>query len=242
MQADGRLYRAPHIVLATGGHAVVPAIPGAELGITSDDFFALPARPAGVAIVGGGYIAVELAGIFSALGTHTTVLARGEQLLRAFDAFLGAHLGELMQEEGIEQLFQANPKALVRDAQGQLRIELTDGRRAGPFDTVLWAVGRRASIAGLGLDKVRVLCDADGFLRTDSFQETNVSGIYAIGDATGRAQLTPVAIAAGRRLADRLFGGQKERRLDYENIPTVIFSQAQRSRSIPPASCPCITP
>jgi len=224
VQADGRLYRAPHIVLATGGHAVVPAIAGAELGITSDEFFALPARPAGVAIVGGGYIAVELAGIFSALGTHTTVLARGEQLLRAFDPFLGAHLGELMQEEGIEQLFQAEPKALVRDAQGQLRIELTDGRRAGPFDTVLWAVGRRASIAGLGLDKARVLCDAEGFLRTDPFQETNVSGIYAIGDATGRAQLTPVAIAAGRRLADRLFGGQKERRLDYENIPTVIFS------------------
>jgi glutathione reductase (NADPH) len=224
VQADGRSYRASHIVLATGGHAVVPAIPGAELGITSDDFFALPARPAGVAIVGGGYIAVELAGLFSALGTHTTLLARGERLLRSFEPCLGEQLRETMQEEGIEHVFQATPTALTRNAQGQLDIGLADGRRAGPFDAVLWAIGRKATVAGLGLDVVRVLCDANGFVRTDPFQETNVPGIYAIGDATGRAQLTPVAIAAGRRLADRLFGGQKDRRLDYDNIPTVIFS------------------
>jgi glutathione reductase (NADPH) len=224
VQADGRHFRAPHIVLATGGHAVVPAIPGAELGITSDDFFSLPARPAGVAIVGGGYIAVELAGLFSALGTHTTVLARGEQLLRSFEPFLGEQLRDIMREEGIEHLFKATPTALARDAHGRIGIELADGRRAGPFDSVLWAIGRRASTAGLGLDAVHVLCDADGFVRTDPFQETNVSGIYAIGDVTGRAQLTPVAIAAGRRLADRVFGGQKERRLDYDNIPTVVFS------------------
>src|SRR5712671_3478353 len=199
--ADGRHYRAPHIVLATGGQAVVPALPGAELGITSDDFFALPALPAAVAIVGSGYIAVELAALFSALGSYTTVLARSEQLLRAFDPFLGEQLREIMREEGIEHLFKATPTALARDAQGQISIQLADGRRAGPFDTVLWAVGRNASVAGLGLEAVRVLRDAHG-----------------------RAQLTPVAIAAGRRLADRLFGGQKERRLDYENIPTVIFS------------------
>ena len=224
VQAGGRSYRAAHIVLATGGHAVVPAIPGAELGITSDDFFTLPARPAGVAIVGSGYVAVELAGLFSALGTHTTLLARGEQLLRSFEPFLGVHLMDTMREEGVESVFQATPTALRRDPQGRLNLELADGRRAGPFDAVLWAVGRRATTTGLGLEALRVLCDADGFVRTDPYQETNVSGIYAIGDATGRAQLTPVAIAAGRRLADRLFGGQKDRRLDYENIPTVIFS------------------
>ena len=224
VQADGRSYRAPHIVLATGGHALLPAIPGAELGITSDDFFALPSRPADVAIVGGGYIAVELAGLFSALGTQTTLLARGERLLRAFEPFLGAQLLDTMREEGTEALFQATPTALKRDPQGKINVALTDGRRVGPFDAVLWAIGRKASVAGLGLDALRVLCDTDGFVRTDPFQETNVSGIYAIGDATGRAQLTPVAIAAGRRLADRLFGGQKDRRLDYENIPTVIFS------------------
>ncbi len=224
VQADGRSYRAAHIVLATGGHAVVPEIPGAELGITSDDFFALPARPAGVAIVGSGYVAVELGGLFSALGTHTTLLARSGRLLRSFEPFLGVQLLETMREEGVESLFHATPTALRRDAQGRLHIELADGRRAGPFDSVLWAIGRRASVAGLGLDALGVLRDAEGFVRTDAFQETNVSGVYAIGDATGRAQLTPVAIAAGRRLADRLFGGQKDRRLDYDNIPTVIFS------------------
>ncbi len=224
VQAGGHHYRASHIVLATGGHAVVPAIPGAELGITSDDFFTLPARPADVAIVGSGYIAVELAGLFSALGTHTTLLVRGERLLGCFDPFLGVQLLDTMREEGLEPLLHATPTALRRDPQGKINIDLADGRRVGPFDTVLWAIGRKASVAGLGLDAVRVLCDAAGFVRTDPFQETNVSGIYAIGDATGRAQLTPVAIAAGRRLADRLFGGQKDRRLDYENIPTVIFS------------------
>lgn len=224
VQADGHHYRASHIVLATGGHAVVPAIPGAELGITSDDFFALPARPHGVAIVGSGYIAVELAGLFSALGTHTTLLVRGERLLGCFDPFLGVQLLDTMREEGLEPLFHATPTALARDPQGKISVDLADGRRVGPFDTVLWAIGRKASVAGLGLDAVRVLCDAAGYVRTDPYQETNVSGMYAIGDATGRAQLTPVAIAAGRRLADRLFGGQKDRRLDYENIPTVIFS------------------
>jgi glutathione reductase (NADPH) len=200
VRSGGQDYRASHIVLATGGHPVVPGIPGAELGITSDDFFALPARPADVAIVGSGYIAVELAGLFSALGTHTTLLARGERLLRTFEPFLGAQLLETMREEGIEPFFHATPTALRRDAQGKISVELADGRRAGPFDTVLWATGRKASVAGLGLEAVRVLCDAAGFVRTDPFQETNVSGIYAIGDATGREQYTRFhRLAAGRR-------------------------------------------
>ncbi len=222
--AGGREYRAPHIVLATGSHPAVPAIPGAELGITSDGFFELAARPAGVAIVGSGYIAVELAGVFSALGSHTTIVARGAGLLRRFEPFLGEQLRESMRDEGVDIVTAATPAALERDAAGALRLTLADGRQLGPFDCVLWATGRNAAGSGLGLEQLRVVRDAEGFVRTDAFQETNVSGLYAIGDVTGRAQLTPVAIAAGRRLADRLFGGQPERRLDYDNLPTVIFS------------------
>lgn len=222
--AGGREYRAPHIVVATGGHPLVPDIPGAGHGITSDGFFELPARPAGVAIVGSGYIAVELAGIFSALGSHTTLVARRDGLLRHFEPFLGDHLRETMRDEGVEIVTQAVPQELERDAAGQLRLRLADGRQIGPFDSVLWAIGRSAAGGDLGLEQLRVMRDANGFVRTDALQETNVSGIYAIGDVTGRAPLTPVAIAAGRRLSDRLFGGQSERRLDYECIPSVIFS------------------
>ena len=184
----------------------------------------MPARPAGIAVVGGGYVAVELAGVFSALGSHTTMVVRGDRLLRSFEPCLGEHLSASMRDEGVELVMKAVPTALHRDAAGQLQLELSDGRRLGPFDGVLWAVGRIAAAAGLGLEQLHVVRDALGFVRTDAYQETNVSGLYAIGDLAGRAQLTPVAIAAGRRLADRVFGGQKERRLDYENIPTVVFS------------------
>ncbi|MBS0387063.1 MAG: glutathione-disulfide reductase [Proteobacteria bacterium] len=222
--AGGREYRAPHIVIATGGHPIVPEIPGAQYGITSDGFFELAARPAGVAIVGSGYIAVELAGIFSALGSHTTLVVRGDGLLRHFEPFLGDHLRDTMRDEGVDIVTKAVSKALERDAAGQLRLTLADGRQLGPFDGLVWAIGRSAGGGDLGLEQLRVMRDASGFVRTDALQETNVSGVYAIGDVTGRAPLTPVAIAAGRRLSDRLFGGQTERRLDYDNIPSVIFS------------------
>ncbi len=222
--AGGREYRAPHIVIATGDHPAVPKIPGAEHGITSDGFFDLTTRPAGVAIVGSGYVAVELGGVFSALGSHTTIVVRGDGLLRHFEPFIGDHLRETMRDEGAEVITQATVKSVERDAAGQLRLALADGRQLGPFDCVLWAIGRNAGGGDLGLDALRVMRDANGFLRTDAFQETNVSGLYAIGDVTGRAQLTPVAIAAGRRLSDRLFGGQTERHLDYDNIPSVVFS------------------
>ena len=222
--AAGSEYRAAQIVLATGGHPVVPAIPGAAHGITSDGFFELSERPASVAIVGSGYVAVELAGVFSALGSRLSIVLRGDRLLRSFEPFLGEHLRDAMRDEGIEIATQAAPTAVIRDAAGQLTLELSDGRRLGPFNCVLWAISRIAALADLGLEHLHVARDAAGFVRTDEYQETNVSGLYAIGDVTGRVQLTPVAIAAGRRLADRVFGGQQGRRLDYENIPTVIFS------------------
>jgi glutathione reductase (NADPH) len=222
--ADGQELRAPHIVLATGGEPLVPAVAGAGLGTTSDGFFSLAERPAGVAIVGGGYVATELAGVFSALGSHTTMVLRGEHLLRCFEPCLGEHLQQGMIEEGVEIVTHAVPAALRRETSGQLHLRLADGRELGPFDCVLWAIGRQAAVAGLGLERLGVVREADGAVRTDAYQQTSVSGLYAIGDVAGRAALTPVAIAAGRRLADRLFGGQPERRLDYENIPTVVFS------------------
>jgi glutathione reductase (NADPH) len=145
-------------------------------------------------------------------------------MLRQFEPFLGEQLRTLMAEQGIEVARQSVPAALARDADGALQLELADGRRLGAFDCVVWAVGRIAAVAGLGLEPLHVTRDAAGFVHTDAYQATNVPGLYAIGDVTGRMPLTPVAIAAGRRLSDRLFGGQAGRHLDYSNIPTVIFS------------------
>jgi glutathione reductase (NADPH) len=222
--AAGTEYRAPHIVVATGGHPVVPSIPGAAHGITSDGFFELPERPESIAIVGSGYVAVELAGVFTSLGSQLTVAMRGDRFVRSFEPFLGEHLLETMRADGVEVATQAVPAALIRDAAGLLTLELGDGRALGPFHCVLWAISRIAALSDLGLESLHVARDAAGFLHTDIYQQTNVPGLYAIGDVTGRVQLTPVAIAAGRRLADRVFGGQEGRHLDYENIPTVIFS------------------
>ena len=214
---------APHIVIATGGRPAVPDLPGAGLGISSDGFFELPTRPGNVAIVGSGYIAAELAGIFAALGSRVSLFVRHDRLLRNFDVMLSAALGREMAAQGIELVPHAVPAALAR-AGGATELKLADGRAYGDFDCVLWAIGRSPASGHLGLDRAGVALYDDGVVITDKFQNTNVAGVYAIGDVTGREALTPVAIAAGRRLADRLFGGQAERHLDYELIPTVIFA------------------
>ena len=224
IEVDGQRLTAPHLVIATGGRPMVPAIPGAELGITSDGFFELPQQPNAVAVVGSGYIAVELAGVFSALGTHTTLVLRQDRMLRHFDTMLSDALAKTMRDEGVEIVTRAVPAALTRGAQGGLELGLADGRRLGAFDVVLWAIGREPETRDLGLEAAGLVRDAGGYLHTDPYQQTRVPRIYAIGDVTGRAALTPVAIAAGRRLSDRLFGGQSDRKLDYHDIPTVIFS------------------
>jgi glutathione reductase (NADPH) len=225
LSAGGRTLRAPHIVLATGGQPLVPNVPGAALGITSDGFFALTARPERVAVVGSSYIGIELASIFCGLGARTTLVLRGERPLRNFDPMLGETILAILREEGVEVVTHAALGSLGRDAQGTLELEVGAGRRLGAFDCVLWAIGRVANPADLRLGVPGVKLDAQGYITTDLYQATSVSGIYAVGDVTGRAPLTPVAIAAGRRLADRVFGGQAERHLDYENIPTVIFGR-----------------
>ncbi len=219
----GRTFTAPHIVIATGGCPRVPSIPGAELGITSDGFFELAARPARVAVVGSSYIALELAGIFAGLGSETSLMLRGETALKTFDDMLGEVALERLRADGVSVVTHALPVALERDGSGALEYRSGDRRRLGPFDCVLWAIGRGPAVQDLGLEEAGVQLDVQGFIRTDKYQATSVPGIYAVGDVTGRAQLTPVAIAAGRRFADRVFGGQEGRHLDYENIPTVVF-------------------
>ena len=212
-----------HIVVATGGRPVLPDIPGMNLGITSDGFFELQEQPRRVAVVGSGYIAIELSGIFAELGSKTTLVVRGATILKSFDRMIGESTLRLLREAGVEVVTHAWPQALARTAEGSLEVTARDGQRKGPVDCVVWAVGRAPAVEDIGLKEAGVALDAYGYIVTDQYQLTNVEGIFAIGDVTGRAQLTPVAIAAGRRLSDRVFGGQTGRYLDYKNIPTVIF-------------------
>jgi glutathione reductase (NADPH) len=223
VEVAGRTLTAPHILIAVGGRPMLPPIRGAELGITSDGFFDLEKRPDRVAVVGSGYIAIELAGIFASLGAKATLVLRGHRALKDFDSMLGEAMLKIMRDEGIEIATDAWPHALERTAVGTLELEVRDGRRLTPFDSVIWAIGRVPATEGLGLERAGVDLDAYGFIVTNKYQVTSREGIYAVGDVTGRKELTPVAIAAGRRLSDRLFGGQPDRYLDYDNIPTVVF-------------------
>lgn len=223
VDVDGITYSADKIVIATGGYPIVPRIHGAEHGITSDGFFALPDRPQRVALVGSGYVAVELAGVFNALGSETTILVRKDGVLRSFDQMLREELHQALQQGGIALETGVVPHTLEKTAEG-LRLLAEDGRSFGNFDAVVWAVGRAPNTETLELEAAGVEHDGYGFVRTDQWQKTNVEHIFALGDVTGRAALTPVAIAAGRRLADRLYGGMQGRHLNYDLIPTVIFS------------------
>ena len=216
-------YHAKHFSIATGGYPSRPDIPGAELGITSDGFFELEERPARVALLGSGYISIELAGIFNALGSETTVIVRKDGVLRSFDEMLSRELQAAMQKAGTSLVTGATPSALQENEDG-LQVVATDGRVLGSFDAIVWAVGRTANTRGLNLAAAGVKTDERGFIPVDDYQATNVPGITALGDVTGRDALTPVAIAAGRRLADRLYGDMPERRLEYRCIPTVVFS------------------
>jgi glutathione reductase (NADPH) len=224
VEVDGERYRAEHVLIATGGRPRVPRIEGAELGITSDGFFELKAQPERVAVVGSGYIAVELSGVFQSLGTEVTMLTRNEFPLRTFDSMLREELADHLIELGVAIDAVGNLEKVERTDEGKLRVYTRDGRRMSGFDCLLWATGRDPNIEQLGLDTVGVETTEGGAIVVDAFQNTSVEGVYALGDVTGRWELTPVAIAAGRKLADRLFGKDPEAKLDYENIPTVIFS------------------
>lgn len=223
VDVDGREYSAERIVIATGGQPMVPALPGAELGITSDGFFELEEQPKRVLIAGSGYIAVELAGIFNGMGSETRLVIRKDSVLREFDTMLSTELMATMQKDGMALDTGVIPAA-VRKTDDGLVLTAEDGREFGPVDAVVWAIGRSPNTASLDATNAGVALDERGFVPTDELQQTNVENIFALGDVTGRAALTPVAIAAGRRLADRLYGGMDGRHLDYRLIPTVIFS------------------
>jgi glutathione reductase (NADPH) len=216
-------FRAGNIVIATGGYPIVPGIPGAGLGVTSDGFFELPDRPQRVALVGSGYIAVELSGVFAALGSETSVLVRKDGVLRSFDQMLREEQHKSMAQGGISLETGVVPRTLEKSSDG-LKLVAEDGREFGPFDSVVWAVGRAPNTGPLQLEAAGVESNDRGFVPVDEYQATNVGNIYALGDVTGREALTPVAIAAGRRLADRLYGGMTDRHLEYKFIPTVIFA------------------
>ena len=202
---------------------MVPDIPGAGYGIVSDGFFTLEERPQRVLIAGSGYIAVELGGVFNALGSDVNIVVRKEGIVRSFDATLGEEVMLAMQNSGIRFDTRVIPASVEKQDDG-LVMTSEDGRRFGPVDCVLWAIGREANSDTLALDAAGVKTDAQGFIPVDKFQATNVDHIFALGDVTGAQALTPVAIAAGRRLADRLYGKMEGRHLDYRLVPTVIFS------------------
>ncbi len=220
--ANGQAYTAEHIIIATGGYPRVPELPGAELGITSDGFFELTDCPDRVAVIGSGYIAVELAGVLRGLGAQVKQFVRYDSVLRSFDPMLSGRLMEELAAQGVEVVTGAVPERIVQ--QNGLCLEMRDERSFESFDAVIWAIGRDASTSNLGLEDAGIDVDDDGYIPVDEYQQTNVANVYAVGDVTGKAQLTPVAIAAGRRLSDRVFGGQTGRHLSYEYIPTVVFS------------------
>lgn len=223
VEVDGRCYCADHIVIATGGRPIVPPIPGAELGINSDGFFALTEQPERVAVVGGGYIGVELSGVLRALGSQVTLITLEQRVLDRFDPMIGDVLGSEMRQQGIDIVTGFQVHALSRRAEG-IAITSGDAQTLGGFDSVIWAVGRAANTRQLNLEATGVNTLPDGTIPVDDYQNTNVAGIYAIGDVTGRAPLTPVAIAAGRKLAERLFNAKPDSKVDYGSIPSVVFS------------------
>jgi glutathione-disulfide reductase len=223
IEVDGQSYGAEHIVIATGGRPIVPAVPGAELGITSDGFFALDEQPKRVAVIGGGYIGVELAGLLAGLGSKVTLVALERRLLEVFDPMISQVLRREMEQQGIVLRLGFQVAGLAMGDEG-ISLDAANGERLSGFDCVIWAVGRAPNTGELNLQAAGVETLSNGIVPTDEFQNTNVPGIYAVGDITGRTPLTPVAIAAGRRLAERLFNAQPQRRVDYENIPSVVFS------------------
>ena len=224
IEVDGSRFEAGHILIATGGHPIVPEVSGSELGITSDGFFELERRPRRVAIVGAGYIATEFAGVLHALGSEVIQVLRKQKILRTFDNDLHDLVMQQMEASGIQFETEFLTHQLGVESDGSMTLYSQEGRSISRLDCVIWAVGRQANVDNLGLEKAHVKLNHQGYIETDLYQNTNTEGIYAVGDVTGRVELTPVAIAAGRKLADRLFGDNKDAHLDYDYIPSVVFS------------------
>lgn len=223
VEAAGQYYTAPHILIATGGHALYPDIPGAEYGMISDDFFALDSLPNSVAVVGAGYIAVELAGVLHALGSKTDLFVRNERPLRTFDKEIVETLVKYMAESGLQLHTHSIPKEVKKNTDDSLTLILENGE-SYTVDAIIWAIGRKANVSGFGLEKTGVELTKGGFIKTDAYENTSVDGIYALGDVNGKLELTPVAVKAGRQLSERLFNNKPNAKMDYKDVATVIFS------------------
>lgn len=221
--ASGERYRAPQIVIATGARPKRLPLPGFELGMVSDDMFALEAAPRSIGIVGSGYVAVEFACLLRSLGCEVELLIR-RRLLDSFDAELTQALAEQMRAQDIRITAQSDIVA-ARGSVGDVLLDDASGAAHGRYEAVLWAVGRVPNSDGLGLDRIGVACDGKGYIAVDAHQNTSVPGITALGDVTACPALTPVAVAAGYALIERLFGGQPQAAFDYQAIPTVVFAE-----------------
>jgi NADPH-glutathione reductase (EC 1.8.1.7) len=220
--AGERVLVAPHVIIATGSAAKTLDKPGFEHSVTSDGFFDLRACPRRTAIIGGGYIAVELAGVLRALGSEVDIYVRG-RLMGSFDEEMAYQLGEEMTKHGITINYECQIDA-ANKVDGLLLLDCDKGTKPGPYDLLIQAVGRHGNTASLALDTIGLTTNGEGQIEVDDFQETGIPGVYAVGDVTQRLALTPVAVNAGRKLADRLFGNTPGARLDYQNIPSVVFS------------------
>ena len=264
VEVAGERYTAPHILIATGGHALYPNIPGSEYGITSDGFFELDEVPkrtavigagyiavevAGVlnalgsseygitsdgffeldevpkrtAVIGAGYIAVEVAGVLNALGSDTHLFVRKDRPLRTFDKDIVDVLVDEMAKSGPTLHTHANATEVVKNADDSLTISFDNGETI-TVDCLIWAIGRAANTSGFGLEKTGVKLTEKGTIYSDEFENTSVPGIYALGDVTGKLDLTPVAVKAGRQLSERLFNNKADAKLDYTDVATVVFS------------------
>ena len=223
VEVNGETITADHILIATGGRPSRPNIPGAEYGINSDGFFELDALPKRVAVVGAGYIAVEIAGVLNGLGSETHLFVRKHAPLRTFDPMIVEALVEVMNAEGPQLHTQSVPKSVVKNSDGSLTLTLENGKTF-EVDCLIWAIGREPANDNINLSAAGVKTNDKGYITVDKYQNTNVKGIYAVGDNTGAVELTPVAVAAGRRLSERLFNNKPDEHLDYSNIPAVVFS------------------
>lgn len=224
IEVNGEKITADHVLIATGAKPSRPNIDGAEYGIDSDGFFQLNDVPKRVAIVGAGYIAVELAGVLKGLGAETHLFVRQHAPLRKFDGLIVETLLEIFQQDGIQLHTHAQPKQVIKNADESLTLILEDGRQT-TVDCLIWAIGRTSMTDDLNLAHIGVEMNAQGKIKVDKYQNTTVDGIYAVGDIIENAiELTPVAVAAGRRLSERLFNDKPKEHLDYSLVPTVVFS------------------